>query len=692
MKVSILSISNHYGGLDVFEDDLRRQTIWKRLVATSDVEWIFVDELKDLPGRKEAFLDVGTRLGVECFHTTAPDYEPPRYTKLNRSLNWGLDLARGEYIFYLDDYIWIPDDCLEQMLQVADATDWPLLITPRTDRAKFPAKEWVGDLTHPYSIYKRNFVELAALFPNVPTFWQDQRTRINSVIPYDWEPPAGLAPRQLLIEAHGYDESMDHGYASGHADIARKILEKHPEARVHFMPQVHCINIDQREYWDDRADLHGKVVANQAIVIERVEGKKAVVGFDDIKPGHVYDARENDINVDLGPKEPDPLSICFWMPDIGGWSKIDPTNPFARALGGRETACIRLAQELAKLGACVAIVAPMTVSKPIQVGSVDWVPLDGFDLKFLNGYDVVVSMERGDVFEKVRAKKLNVLHMQCTYSLYDLNKLDRKIDHYFLISKFQDYTLRSQMPKINADKCVVFGNAVDLERFDSLQVETIPGRLVWSSAPDRGLHHLLRWWPRLKEAIPELSLRVFYDLESNLGPHQWGMSLQSEWYYKCKEGLTQPGVEYFGPIAQDLLARYQKQADAFVYPCDPVSPTETFCITALENCAARVPMILSTADCLQEIYGGVRDAAWFLDLPVQDDAWVQTIVELFKDKEQLRQNVERGRALAEHFTWANLARRWLDFLTRRVTLDNPDAINDLVEQEEMARLALPARG
>ena len=40
------------------------------------------------------------------------------------------------------------------------------------------------------------------------------------------------------------------------------------------------------------------------------------------------------------------------------------------------------------------------------------------------------------------------------------------------------------------------------------------GRIIYMSAPDRGLHWLLQEWPNIKVAVPYASLRVFYHMPS----------------------------------------------------------------------------------------------------------------------------------------------------------------------------------
>jgi glycosyltransferase involved in cell wall biosynthesis len=706
MKVTILNITRRTGGFDVLEDNLKRQTILPDLIASNDVELLCVDEIT---GRKRdrAFSMLCKEVGLLNWrHIYPPDYDPPRWGKLCRANNTGLKNAHGDYIFFLNDYLWIPDNCLEKMLKASEETPFPLLITCPNDRTNVPPKSVCRDLSRntEYSIYASKFSGRLWNFPNVECWYTDARVRESSEADYhrnpiEWEACVAMAPTKLLRDAGGWNEELDYGYAQDNIDVANRALILDQSARVYLMREMYTVSISHQQYWDDPADMAEACERNRRKVeptleiiqkLRKIQGLPALPFTEGLDDGNGWHPVRSAAAV-FDPNWQEPIvvksktmSIIFWMPDIGSWQPINPLTPFANALGGRETACVRLAQELAKLGCTVGVVTKTTASTTIQYEEIDWIPVDGFNKRFIADYDVLVSMENADIFRRVRARELNILHYQCTYPQTPVGDLDKHIDHYFLISRYQQFTLRSQDPMINPDKCVVFGNGVDLERYDSLNVKKKPGRMVWSSAPDRGLMHILRWWPRLKAEFPELNLRVFYDIEKNLGPWAWTMQLQAEWYHQCREGVLQPGIQYMGPVDQKLLARFQKESEVFLYPCDPSAPTETFCITALENAAAGVPMILSTADCLQEIYGGKRDCAWFLPVPIMDSDWIGAFSELYRDKDRLHQNDASARSVAEMFTWKNIAKSWYEFLKTRATLDNSDNINDLIDDTEYA--------
>ncbi len=384
-------------------------------------------------------------------------------------------------------------------------------------------------------------------------------------------------------------------------------------------------------------------------------------------------------------------SVAFYLPDHGLWPDIDVKDPLGKALGGRETAAIRLSQELAVLGWRISIYGAMREGYTDPVTKVEWEPLTPGWKRRASDHDVTVSCEHPEIFDRIRSK-LNICHYQCCHTPPDnpVTPFAKHIDNYFILSNYQRYTLCQDDSGIDPLTCVTFGNGVDLERYDSItDVPMVPGRLTWSSSPDRGLHHLLRWWPTLKEMIPELSLRVFYSL-SNMNVYKFAQEVRSEWAMAIDQASSLPGVELVGKVDQVTLAREQKASQFWCYPCDPIAPTETFCITALENAAARIPMLMSTADCLPEIYGGERGAAWFLELPVQDRMWISAIAQMFTEPEQAAGRVPAARRLAEAYTWAKIAQRWSDFLEERLNLSDPEKIHDLVDAASV--VVVPTEG
>jgi len=104
--ISIIYISNRYGGLDILKSNLQRQTV-------QDFELVFVDglynERKDLV--KDYFKNFNIKHLNEDFDRTG-NY----LSSLARADNLAFKNCDGELIVCLQDYIYIPSTGLEKFL------------------------------------------------------------------------------------------------------------------------------------------------------------------------------------------------------------------------------------------------------------------------------------------------------------------------------------------------------------------------------------------------------------------------------------------------------------------------------------------------------------------------------------------------------------------------------------------------
>lgn len=382
------------------------------------------------------------------------------------------------------------------------------------------------------------------------------------------------------------------------------------------------------------------------------------------------------------------MRVKIFLYDIGSWRRPSPHSPFASALGGRESAQIRMTQELAKLGWDVDLYCPNALQDepPVTVDGVTWHHPATLLSQGPTVDAVLVSCESPALFQKVRGT-LNILQVQCAHPMpHDPigKKNDPLIDFYFGISHFQRFSMRERDAFINADHFVVFGNGIDLERFDSIDVPRVPYRMVYSSSPDRGLHHIIRIWPDLKERFPDATLHVLYNIDA-MQEYRWMHELRAEWCHVIDQGRHLSGVTYVGPVSQASVAAEIKQASLYAYPCDPIWEAETFCVTATECLAARTPLVLTDVDCLGEWYNG---KAHFLPVPIKDHEWLNGLSYLFTHPEERDQFVAAGRAFAEDQTWSRVAKRWDAFLRARLAMTNPslDDILALISATEDRRL------
>lgn len=201
----------------------------------------------------------------------------------------------------------------------------------------------------------------------------------------------------------------------------------------------------------------------------------------------------------------------------------------------------------------------------------------------------------------------------------------------------------------------------DPERFGG--VEKVPGRVIYASSPDRGLHWLLQEWPAIKRAVPHAHLRIFYRLEP------WIRGFDNVPYYPSIEPLRRRAVYIeealrrlrhldvvaVDSVSREQIAREMSEAEVMAYPCDTVSWSEGFSCSILEACAARACPVITDCDALGELYGGwtasvKRNGCW----PVR---WRDTVIEKLTDESIRDYHNDQAEFFAKERTWKHTAAR-----------------------------------
>lgn len=355
------------------------------------------------------------------------------------------------------------------------------------------------------------------------------------------------------------------------------------------------------------------------------------------------------------------IKLAIYGGGMGYWGAFNPNVlKTDRMIGGAECAMIHISHGLAKLGYSVTVFYS-EVEEPGEYDGVLWKNASDYDPR--ECYDVVLCWDLTSdgvgIFRYQPCAHLRVLELQCNHPGI---MPEHGVDWVTPKSEWHKQTIRAFNPTIPDDHCYIMPNGVKLARYAKSR-ERIPGRVIWCSSPDRGLHHVLRIWPRIRKEVPDASLHVFYDFDRNFELSKWAMNRQTAniWYIKSHLGL--PGVVHRQGVGQQTIAREQKQAMLLAYPLDPPQPCEGFSISILECLAAGTPVVASDADCIPELWG---DAVMMLPRPIDDDQWADAIVKLLT-KEKLRKFYSgKGKELASRYSWTLSVRRWDNFLREKL--------------------------
>ena len=109
-------------------------------------------------------------------------------------------------------------------------------------------------------------------------------------------------------------------------------------------------------------------------------------------------------------------------------------------------------------------------------------------------------------------------------------------------------------------------------------------------------------------------------------------------------------------VSREELVVIQKKAMALIYPLDPSRPSDFFSMAVLEAMAAGTPVVVSDADSMPELWA---EAAIMIPRPIRAREWVDQVDYLLQNRTLWMRHSLLGKALAEQYDWARVARRYV---------------------------------
>lgn len=340
------------------------------------------------------------------------------------------------------------------------------------------------------------------------------------------------------------------------------------------------------------------------------------------------------------------------------------TDP--RGLTGSELSCVEYAQAMARRGHDVTLIVGQEML-PREWNGITVCQLD--NPRAVDGFDAVLSWNEPNLLREVAPGPLRIVNQQLNDFGYCRPGWEQHVDLVTSPSAHHLGYLKGQAPNVRAWE--VLPNGCDPSQYE--ERERIPGRVIWASSADRGLHRLLECWPAIKARVPHASLRAFYNFQpahfddyeqtgENVHPDLLEIAQRKRYIRHAMEKLSAPkwDVQHVGSVSREQMRKEWEQSVVLGYPCDTIRYTEGFSVTTMEACASGCLPIISDIDSLGQIYGGAVPMVNAENGTLSAAAlerFVDLVVRGLTDDEWRAERVAACRTLAWKHSWSVLANR-----------------------------------
>lgn len=323
-----------------------------------------------------------------------------------------------------------------------------------------------------------------------------------------------------------------------------------------------------------------------------------------------------------------------------------------RGVGGVETAYIQLTKHLAALGRDVYFFC--NTEKMHEWEGVQYIPWQQYPDYIKLKPRVIVSSRDWSVFGTVpEARPIAWLQDSALGDMSVMNQWPVIVS-----SKWHSMYLTTQFG-VQQGNIKVIPLGVD-KSYYAEPVAKIPGRVIYSSNPGRGLIELTEMWPEISEAVPGINLAITYGWN---GPRLWDASMDENEKRVRAFAADAGNVTILQRLPKQLLAKEQAQAELMLYPNNF---WETFCLTAAECQIAGTPIVTGNLGALQDIV--IPGHNWVVNgypsMLTYRKGFVQKTIEAMRNTELREANsVALRQQCMALWNWADVAQSWDDTIS-----------------------------
>lgn len=284
--------------------------------------------------------------------------------------------------------------------------------------------------------------------------------------------------------------------------------------------------------------------------------------------------------------------------------------------GGSEYLLLTLCEEWTKRGDIVRL---YNDPREMSVSSFEQLPLSAYNPG--DNRDVLINFRSPNPRTIVTNNCLKVWLSTDQFSMGDYAAFAPHVDKIVGISQRHAQFFKDTY---NIQNMIVIDIPVRVQDFDAVQVEKIPNRIIFTSVPARGLDNLLRVYPIIQRAIPDVSLMITSDYRL------WGVPPSNE-HFRVK-WINKSNVNYAGAMPRQQYVEELLKAQILLFPC---CYDELFCVSVSEAQYAGAYPITSNMGALPTTNMGTVlgvDA----NNPANDKLFADEVIHLLSNPDELK--------------------------------------------------------
>lgn len=339
-----------------------------------------------------------------------------------------------------------------------------------------------------------------------------------------------------------------------------------------------------------------------------------------------------------------------------------------RGLTGTELSITEMARHFVTLGHDVSLFTMYTGPQPPMWEKVKLYTLEQLPQIVDASFDACVCMCEPDQLRKVPESIVRVCFQQLNGFSYCKPGFDTFVDSWISPSEIHmQYSKSWGGGATEPSKWSVVANGCDPSWYAGKN--KVYGRFVWSSSADRGLHWLLSEWSKIKEAVPEATLRIFYNFNfgnaelherpfSPFGPDILETGQRVRYMREMIKKLEPLGVENYGSTSRDRINKEIDEAMIFAYPCSVITFTEGFSVSLLENLCAGNYCVSTDVDALGGVYGESGMPLIKSPLTLKNiHTFTEQVIKGLKDEKHRNSVIKKTKAFAKKLTWMDTSKK-----------------------------------